>query len=195
MGFPHVKIIVERLTESPTPYSFQASPAWWREHCGGDPELVDAIDEPLAVELTAHMMLEDLYLEGRVEGQSWLVCGRCLTRYRAPIRESFRLVLEPAGSRVPADPEGAESLARDGLYLSEELETGWFQGAEIHLDRFLQEVLALVFPVQPLCRDDCKGLCPQCGIDRNTDSCECREQRVASPFAVLSKLSSRKPPS
>ncbi len=183
-----MKIQIDRITDSPETLAFEASPGWWREHCGGDAELAEAVDEPLAVSVRIHRMIEDLYLEGGVKGRVWLVCGRCLTRYRAPVRESFRLVLEPAGSRVPADPEGAECLARDGLYLSEELETGWFQGSEIQLDRFLQEVLALIFPVQPLCREDCKGLCPRCGIDRNTDQCDCQEERVASPFAVLESL-------
>ena len=188
-----LRIRLERITDTPLELAFEASPAWWREHCGTQHDLGADLVAPLAISVRAHRMLDDLYLEGKIEGQAEFVCGRCLTRYGAPIRESFRLVLEPAGSRVPADPEGAEGLARDGLYLSEELETGWFQGDEIRLDPFIREVLALVVPVQPLCREDCRGLCPQCGIDRNTESCECQEQRVASPFAILEKLRTPKP--
>jgi len=130
----------------------------------------------------------DLYLEGELTGSLELACSRCLTRYRGPIRERFRLVLEPAGDRVPADPEGAAALAQDGLYLADELESGWFRGPEIQLDRFVGELLSLSVPVQPLCRDDCRGLCPRCGADRNLESCSCAEARPASPFAVLSSL-------
>jgi uncharacterized protein len=97
-------------------------------------------------------------------------------------------VLEPAGDRVPADPEGAAALAQEGLALADELESGWFRGPEIHLDRFVGEILTLAVPVQPLCREDCRGLCPRCGIDRNAASCACAEERPASPFAVLAAL-------
>jgi uncharacterized protein len=99
-------------------------------------------------------------------------------------------VLEPAGERVPADPEGAAALAHEGMVLADELESGWFRGPEIQLDRFVGEVLALAVPVQPLCRDDCRGLCPRCGVDRNVESCSCTDARPESPFAVLASLRS-----
>jgi uncharacterized protein len=89
---------------------------------------------------------------------------------------------------VPADPEGAAALAQEGLYLADELESGWFRGPEIQLDRFVGEMVSLSVPVQPLCRDDCRGLCPRCGGDRNLESCSCAETRPASPFTVLAKL-------
>jgi len=186
-----VKIQIDRIAETPQVFPFEATPAWWRGLEGVDEELAPALREDARVTVTAYRLGADLCLEAEVDGAFELTCGRCLTRYRHPIRERARLVLEPAGSRVPADPEGAASLARDGLVVSEELETGWFRGQEIRLDRFVQEVIALVFPVQPLCREDCRGLCPQCGIDRNTDTCDCREAPVASPFAVLESLRGR----
>jgi uncharacterized protein len=186
-----LRIPVDRLTETPLELDFDASPDWWRERCGQDPELAEGVEAPVVIEARAHRMGEDVYLEGEARGELSLACGRCLTRYRAPVRERFRLVLEPAGHRVPADPEGAASLDRDGLYLSDELEAGWFRGSEIRLDRFLQEVIALWFPAQPLCREECQGLCPRCGIDRNEASCECEEARPVSPFAVLEALRDR----
>jgi uncharacterized protein len=102
-------------------------------------------------------------------------------------------VLEPAGDRVPADPEGAAALAQEGLYLADELESGWFRGPEILLDRFVGEMLALGVPVQPLCQEDCRGLCPRCGIDRNLEACTCTELKPASPFAVLASLKGTDP--
>ncbi len=184
-----MKIPIDRITESPESWSFEATPDWWRERC--DAEVREAVAEPLGVTARAHRMADDLYLEGEVQGGLSFVCGRCLTRYRAPVRESFRLVLEPAGSRVPADPEGAATLVREGLVLGDELESGWFGGTELGLDSFVAELLMLGLPVQPLCREDCKGLCPRCGVDRNTESCDCQEPRPASPFAVLEALRDR----
>jgi uncharacterized protein len=133
-------------------------------------------------------MGHDVFLDGTLEGALDLQCGRCLSRYRQPIRERFRLLLEPAGDRVPADPEGAAALARDHLYLSDELEAGWFRGSEIDLGGFFQEGIALLFPVQPLCREECRGLCPSCGADRNAAECGCEQVSGSSPFAALRGL-------
>jgi uncharacterized protein len=183
-----VKVLTDRLTESPAELLFRVTPAWWQERCGADLELAEGLRGDLEVRIRLHRMGEDLYLEGEVRGVLELTCGRCLTRYRGPVRERFRLVLEPAGSRVPADPEGAAVLARDGVFLSDELESGWFRGSEIDLGSFFQEVIALAFPVQPVCREDCRGLCPRCGANRNAESCDCSEVRPDSPFAALQVL-------
>ncbi len=186
-----MKVLVDRLTETPTELLYSVTPGWWQERCRADSELAAGLEQILEARIQIHRMGEDLYLEGALEGVLELTCGRCLTRYRETVRERYRLVLEPAGSRVPADPEGAAVLARDGLVLSDEFEAGWFRGSEIDLGSFLQEVIALAFPVQPVCREECRGLCPQCGADRNTESCECSDVRPDSPFAALQVLSDR----
>jgi len=183
-----LRIQVERVGETPEELRFDVSSAWWSRHYGGDEEIAGAFAEPLAVTLRLHRMGEDLFLEGEVRGEVELACGRCATRYREPIREPLRLVLEPARSRVPADPEGAESLAREGLYLSDELEHGWFAGSEFHLDRYVKEAVALGIPVQPLCREDCRGLCSRCGTDLNLERCTCEPEVRHSPFDVLRQL-------
>ena len=186
-----MKILVDRLSATPTSLRFSVSPSWVAARFGSERGRgLEGLSEDVAFELRAHRMGPDVYLEGEALGGLDLACSRCLTRYRGPIRERFRLVLEPAGDRVPADPEGAASLAHEGLYLADELESGWFRGPEIQLDRFVEEVLALAVPVQPLCREDCRGLCPRCGVDRNVESCECSEARPESPFAVLASLRS-----
>lgn len=182
-----MQLIVDRLTEDPTELTFEGSSDWLRE-LSDDPELSAAVVAPLQFVLRAHTIGADLYLDGEAAGSFDLACGRCLKRYRQPVREPFRLVLEPAGSRIPADPEGAESLARDGLVLSDELEAGWFRGPEVLLDRFLREVIAAGLPFTPLCREDCAGLCPSCGTDRNLEPCDCRQERPPSPFAALAGL-------
>lgn len=185
---PTVKLLVDRLRETPSSHSYAVTPAWWAEVSGLPEGGREGIGEGLTIELEAYRLGDGVFLEGEVRGQLDLECSRCLARYRPPIRERFRLVLEPAGDRVPADPEGAAALARDGLYLPDELETGWFRGSEIELGAFFREVISLMFPVQPLCREDCRGLCPRCGADRNAEACSCPETRPPSPFEALRGL-------
>ncbi len=183
-----MKLSIDQLSETPTPQAFAVTPEWWRASGGAAAEVAEAIGEAVEFRVEAHRMGVDVFLEGEASGALELACGRCLARYRAPILERFRLVLEPAGHRVPADPEGAAALARDGLFLADELESGWFRGSPIDLSAFIHEVIALLLPVQPLCREDCRGLCPHCGADRNAESCNCVEKNPASPFAALEVL-------
>jgi uncharacterized protein len=82
-------------------------------------------------------------------------------------------------------------LERDGLCLADDLEMGWFRGKTVELDAFFGEVVALAMPLQPLCREDCVGLCPRCGIDRNQERCSCNEVDADSPFAALAALKTK----
>ena len=102
-----MRILVDRLSDAPTDFRFEADSSWWRTHMRPGPGMPDGLDEPLQVGVRAHTMGEDLYFEGQLEGDLALECSRCLARYRHPLHEPFRLVLEPSGVRVPADPEGA----------------------------------------------------------------------------------------
>lgn len=183
-----MKVIVDRLSTTPKELSSEGDARWWsgvaREDAPGEPTLVGV----LTFELRAQKMGDDLYLEGEARGEFECACSRCLARYRHALREPFRIVLEPASGRVPSDPEGADALARTGVFLGDELDTGWYDGPEIDLTQYLQEVVALGLPVQPLCREDCRGLCPHCGVDRNTETCDCRDASSDSPFAVLRGL-------
>jgi uncharacterized protein len=184
-----MKILVERLTETPTAFAFQADSGWWRAAMPSHRKLPGELEAPFEIQLQAHRMAGDeLYLEGRLQGTLLLECGRCLARYRHGLREPFRLVLEFAGDRVPADPQEGEALARDGVCLGEDIEVGWYRGPEIDLGTFFYEVVALALPVKPLCREECAGLCSRCGADQNLAPCGCSEIETDSPFAVLGAL-------
>jgi len=183
-----MKILVERLTTAPTAFHWEVGPEWWIVPSTAVSVLPPVLPEPITVDCKAHRMAEDVYLEGALAAAFDLECSRCLARYRHDLREPFRLVLEPAGARSPADPEAAEALARDGVCLGDEIEAGWFRGDEIRLDSFFHEVISLALPVKPLCREDCPGLCPQCGIELGKMKCDCRESKADSPFAVLATL-------
>jgi uncharacterized protein len=183
-----MKIPVDRLTDSPASFRFQGDSAWWRSALPPESGLPGELAEPLEFSCRVHRMGEDLYLDGAVEGALALECGRCLARYRHGLDEEFRLVLEPAGNRVPADPEGAAALARDGLCLGDELGAGWFRGHEIRLGPIFLELVLLALPVKSLCREDCAGLCPQCGANLAAASCSCAKTESDSPFAVLAGI-------
>ena len=183
-----MKIPVDRLSETPAPFAFEGDLGWWQRAVRPERGLVRAPLEPFRFRVEAHRMGDDLYIEGVAEAALQLECSRCLARYRQRLREPFRLVLEPAGDRSPADPEAAAALSQNGMCLGDEIETGWYRGSEVDLGSFLAELVSLALPVQPLCREDCAGLCPCCGADLATGGCGCEPAKPDSPFAVLAAL-------
>lgn len=185
-----MKLSLERLTPTPTPFVYEEGSGWWCARMPAERALPREVAAPFRVEGRAYQNGEDVVLEGELEGAFDLECARCLARYRHRLREPFRLVLEPAGARVPSEPEAAAALARDGLCLTDDSELGWYRGSEIQLDSVCLELISLALPVKPLCREDCAGLCARCGADRNEVACECVEVAPESPFAVLAALRS-----
>ncbi len=68
------------------------------------------------------------------------------------------------------------------------MESNFFEGGEIHLSEVACEQIFLEIPYQPLCSENCKGLCPQCGQDRNLSPCGCNQEDWEAGFSVLRKL-------
>ena len=63
------------------------------------------------------------------------------------------------------------------------------EGHEIDLAAAVEEALLLDLPMRFLCREDCKGLCPVCGKDLNTELCTCpKGGKAGNPFSALSRL-------
>ena len=182
-----MKLFVDRIESTPIDVRFEAAPDWWADRAKGDSAGFVMLTPPV-FELKAHSMGRELLLAGHFEAEIEATCSRCLGRYRQPLRDDYRLVLEPVDGVEMPDPESAEALAREGICLGEELEVGWYQGKELHLDRFFDEVVTLALPQIPLCREDCPGLCPVCGANRSTQTCDCNPIEPESPFAALAAL-------
>ena len=190
------RIQVERLTERKEPFEFEVSPAWWSARVPvSDEELCEA-EIPFQFRLEASkpaQASESVLIEGEIEGRVALECSRCAKRYPHALREPYRLVLEPLEGPTAPDPEGEKGLAENGVCLSEDLEVGSYRGAVLGLDDFFGEVIALTLPLQPLCDKDCLGVCSHCGAARTDEpgaGCDCEDEKIESPFAVLAQLKS-----
>ncbi len=105
-------------------------------------------------------------LVGNVCGEFFAHCGRCL----APVKESFSIAIDFAILTSPAESEEEALLA---------------EGQKIDIRSLAEETVYLNLPLRLLCREDCKGLCPKCGINLNTDSCECDRKEIDPRLAGL----------
>jgi len=104
--------------------------------------------------------------KGWVLGQFKLVCDRCLKSYPEDYKSFFEVHYRPLSEAVYE--EATEKILSPG-----EMETVYFEGETIDVGEQVRQTLLLSVPMRSLCREDCKGLCAQCGCDLNLETCNC----------------------
>jgi uncharacterized protein len=109
-------------------------------------------------------IVPDIRLQGRFAGQFQVPCARCIEPVEIPLAADFDLIFRPIG----ADTEPPERSIT-----APETEIGYYQKDSLSLEDVLREQVLLALPVRTLCKPDCKGLCPRCGANRNTQPCSC----------------------
>ncbi len=112
-----------------------------------------------------------LQVKGKLSIPAAFDCTSCLTAVEKIMESSF--------SETFHEGAGTEEAEADWLF---------FQGDEIDIGEMLRENVILSEPLRPVCREDCQGLCPRCGIDLNHESCACERKAVDPRLAELQKL-------
>jgi uncharacterized protein len=122
-----------------------------------------------------------VFVRGSLQARVPLVCGRCL--------EPFHLTLEPAVDvRCVPSPQGRGEERELG---ADDLETAVYDRDVLDLAQVVETETSLDLPMKPLCRNDCRGLCPICGGNRNVTVCTCEESLPDPRWAPLKKLAER----
>jgi uncharacterized protein len=96
-------------------------------------------------------------------------------------------------AKAPAKDAKPPAVEEDMELQDEDLDTAYYRDHVLDLAEMLREQFYLALPMQPLCRPDCQGLCPSCGIDRNVDTCQCQTDWVDPRLAPLKAILTRKP--
>jgi DUF177 domain-containing protein len=118
----------------------------------------------------AHVEVVDektVHVRGRLDAAVQIDCARCLGRYDVQLGQELDLFYLP---RAVAEPEAEE----EEVELSDrDVVVGYYDADRLDLGEAVREQILLGLPLKPLCREDCQGLCPRCGKDRNLGPCGC----------------------
>jgi uncharacterized protein len=138
---------------------------------------------PIRTRLRAVKIRDFVEVEGTIETRVQLSCGRCLEAFTMVVANEFALTYTQQDPDAAAqfEPEDVELKADDFGLIQ-------FQGETIDLQAGIQEQVVLAFPIRPLCAEDCKGLCQNCGANLNLGECGCDREIVNDGFAVLKNL-------
>jgi uncharacterized protein len=160
-------------------FSFSDPGLWvepWQEF-GLPYEMVD----PLSASFTVLPQKEGYLITGMLSGKVAVPCDRCAASSEVEIGARFQEF--ESTTSVVDDETDAEAEEEKSSLLRE---TG--QGWELDAAGLLWEQFQLAMPVKPLCRPDCRGLCPVCGVDMNVATCECERDEGDPRLAVLRGL-------
>jgi uncharacterized protein len=129
-----------------------------------------------------HQKIQDIRLIGKVEAKLELACARCLEPVVHDLARKFDLLYRPLG--VDA---GREELSVTAV----EAEVSYYQGEGLLLEDALREQVLLALPLKTICREDCKGLCPHCGMNLNLEPCSCAEPMEDERWSALKVIRSK----
>jgi uncharacterized protein len=122
-------------------------------------------------------------LVGAVQTRLELTCSRCLEPFTWPIDAAFDLMYQPKGQNADA----GEREIGDG-----DFSAALYENETIDLGELMREQFYLAIPMKPLCQEDCRGLCPECGMNLNRGTCGCRRDWEDPRLAGLRALGTLK---
>jgi uncharacterized protein len=118
-------------------------------------------------------------LVGRVTTRIECNCGRCLDPFEVPVDADVDLFFLPAAAAAAeGDRETAEA----------DFGVAYFKDETLDLGEVMREQFYLAVPMKPLCREDCKGLCAVCGINKNRETCTCQVEWTDPRLEPLKRL-------
>lgn len=139
-----------------------------REALGGTADDASSCAGHLQLDLYAEGV--HVFANGRISGVVTVACSRCIEPMRISFDEPLRVTFLPS-AELPSDEDEPDE---DGVAITEDdLDLFAYDGEVIDLEPLLREQFVLAVPYAPLCAEDCRGLCPQCGINRNQGTCTC----------------------
>ncbi len=162
--------ITKGIQRKGTDVPFDLTDAWGEDHWNGD---TVAFVRPVSFSGTYMLADETVIVRGVARASIESPCARCLkptvTEVEAELEEAF------------IRDKGQEREVDDDQYM--------YSGHVLELDEAVRTALLLELPSRILCKEDCKGICCQCGADLNINECSCQKDLThRNPFSALASL-------
>lgn len=136
-----------------------------------------ALEGPVRIGLVLYRSGDSIRVQGEFQARVAFSCGRCLKQDGRDVGARFEVYCERRDGELGGDDRSA--LEEGGLVFHD--------GKVLDLFEEIRQSVVLEIPWHPVCREDCRGLCPRCGCDRNRQDCHCA-QRADSRWAPLKNL-------
>jgi len=147
-----IKIRISGLSSGVHEYSFAVEPA--------DLTLPEGFRSPITVDAVVDKDTRQVYVRAKISATSEFICDRCVAQFETTLPGDLSLVF-------------VYDALESGKFPEDEVRVIAPETPYIDLTEDVRQVVILSVPLKLLCREDCKGLCPQCGVDWNLKECDC----------------------
>ncbi|MFC1538542.1 DUF177 domain-containing protein [Candidatus Latescibacterota bacterium] len=151
-----------------------------------DITFIDSIHVVCKIKRFTDLSMLDIEVTAYIEQD----CSLCVEPFKLEIREDFSLIVrqlkkgELITSFTEEDSEDIDADDDNLIFLP-------FGEDSIDIRNNVHDALLLTIPIKPVCRDDCKGLCPECGTNLNINDCRCAINKIDNRWQALSKLANK----
>lgn len=180
-----MKLNVDEIPEEGVSITADTSNDGWLRQIY-DRALHDHIEagDSLQLSLTATLIGEQVECMGGFYYTIHPICARCGAKFllteQLPLHHHYIAANETN--------MGRHTKREEEIDVAEDEDFSIYEGRSIEIDPMLYEHLILAQPTIYLCQEDCKGLCPQCGVNLNEKTCNCAPIVKAHPFDALKGL-------
>ena len=143
-------------------------------------DIIDFIGCKVSLDVDYHT--GEIVARGKIDIALKLECARCLEPFEHKAVQNLAFVIKLARRGELNGPDGESS--DDFFVVSDSVE-------EFDLIPIVREKIMLTLPLKPLCDQSCKGLCPQCGVNKNTKTCNCTIDQTDERWSGLRELKER----
>lgn len=207
-----MKVFLHEITDQETEFDFTQDEKWVSDAVARVDEKWEGETRrptsPAARVIATHFSLrkvdEVVVVSGSVKTHINLFCSRCANSYALQCKPNFSALFckdpvmagvahlstrngetRPVGQNKGHARHAHDSESDESVEAGQDLDITYISNDYIDLSEVLTEQLQLQVPFQPLCREECKGMCANCGADLNAGRCACAKINKQSPFSVL----------
>ncbi len=136
-----------------------------------------ALSEPVTADFILTHRDRDLHVDGTIRTAISFRCSRCDKEFIRPFSTDFDLSYFPQPKWTNEDAEIELKY--------EDMGVAYYDGIAFDVNLMILEQIELAMPMKFVCREDCKGLCYNCGADLNEKDCQCTKEETGSSLSVL----------
>ena len=162
-----MKLSISNLSDGVHDYALTAEP--------GNLRLAENFGAIVSVDLTVDKSNRQLFLRARVRTEAQFFCDCCLEQLKRTLENSYHMFY------VYSEAESLNHERDEVTVIAPET-------SSIDISEDVRQYLLLAVPLKVLCREECKGLCPRCGVNLNQGHCECTMEKVDVRWEALRKL-------
>lgn len=169
-----MKVYLHELSEDTKHLHYDERDAWFVDAIK-DTQEADSVKEPAAYNVDFDLRKSHgvVFMKGKLRVDLGLLCSRCANGFKQNLSASFQCLFTRERDLAEEKPSGGIAYSEPTGQTGEDLDIEFLDKDYIELADVLKEQIYLKLPIQPLCKESCKGICPVCGQDQNTQPCQC----------------------